>query len=260
MILVLGATGRTGRRVVAGLRDRGVPLRAASRSSSARFDWDDARTWGSVVVDVSVIYLVTPEDPTFSAEQVASFLALARAAGVRRVVLLSGLSAGYGSAPMASRETAVLEAGMEWTILRPGAFQQNFATVGNKGELRVPLGPEPYTAPIAVADIAEAAVAVLTGEGHAGRIYPLAGPRALSYPELLAIVSRETGRTVVYVDEPVERWTERTRAAGVSEAAMNWSLETFEAIRRGEYARLHDGVQRILGRPPREFTVRETSA
>ncbi|MGW4965088.1 NAD(P)H-binding protein [Nonomuraea sp. NPDC004186] len=260
MILVLGATGRTGCLVVAGLRDRGVPLRAASRSASVRFEWDDARTWGPVVEGVSVIYLVTPEDPVFPAGLVASFLAVARAAGVRRVVLLSGLSAGYGSVPMASRETAVREAGPAWTILRPGAFQQNFATLAGKEELRLPLGPEPYTAPIDVADIADVAVAVLTGAGHEGRIYPLAGPRALSYPELVAIVSRETGRTVVYVDEPVERWTERTKAAGASEAAMNWSLETFDAIRRGEYARLHDGVQRILGRPPREFTVLRPSA
>ncbi|MEU6711668.1 NAD(P)H-binding protein [Nonomuraea sp. NPDC046802] len=250
-VLVLGATGRTGRLVVDGLKARGVQVRAASRSSPVRFDWDDPGTWGPVTKGVVAVYMVTPEDPGFRAELVGSFLE--RADGVRRIALLSGLSAGYGSVPMASREVPVRRSGVEWTILRPGAFQQNFVVPPQSGELRLPLGPQPRTAPVDVADIADVAVGVLTTEGHAGRIYGLSGPRALSYSEILEIVSRQSGRPAVYVDEPVERWLERMRADGVSKKALSWSLETFDAIRRGEYARLHDGVQQVLGRRPRDF-------
>lgn len=262
-VLVLGATGRTGRLVTAGLRARGLPVRPAARSGrgTARFDWDDARTWDAAVEGVGAVYVVTPEDPGFDAGKVASFMACAARAGVRRCVLLSGLSAGYGSRPMASRETPVRESPMEWTILRPGAFQQVFGrepylTALRTGELRLPLGPGPgpYTAPIDVADIADVAVAVLAG-GHAGRTYPLSGPRALTYQDIMSIIAGETGRAVTVVDEPVERWTELKRAAGASEAALSWSLETFAAIRRGEYAHLHDGVRLVLGREPRDFTA-----
>ncbi|MCF6468403.1 SDR family NAD(P)-dependent oxidoreductase [Nonomuraea sp. MG754425] len=250
-VLVLGATGRTGRLVVAGLKARGVRVRAVSRSAPLPFDWDDPGTWGPVADGVTAAYLVTPEDPGFRAGRVGSFLD--RADGIRRIVLLSGLSAGYGSVPMASREVPVRRPGLDWTILRPGAFQQNFVTPPESGELRLPLGPRPRTAPIDVADIADVAVRVLTTDGHAGRTYDLSGPRALSYAELLEIASRRGGRPAVYVDEPVEAWLARMTARGVSEQALNWSLETFEAIRRGVYARLHDGVHQVLGRRPRDF-------
>lgn len=264
-VLVTGATGQTGQLVAAGLRARGIRVRAASRSASGeqavRFDWDDPHSYRPAVEGASAVYLVTPQDPGFHAESLAAFMACATAAGIRRTVLLSGLSAGYGSAPMASRETPVRESGTDWTILRPGAFQQNFGqepylTALEEGELRLPLGPGPgpFLAPVDITDIAEVAVATLTTQGHSGMTYPLAGPRALSFPEILAIVSRESGRPVVVTDEPVESWAARMRSSGVPENALNWSLETFEAVRRGEYADLHDGVQRVLGRAPRDFS------
>ncbi|MEV0082026.1 NAD(P)H-binding protein [Saccharopolyspora sp. NPDC050642] len=257
--LVLGATGKTGRLVADGLRARGRAVRAAARSAGTRFDWDAPETWPAALDGVRAVYVVTPMKPSFSAGSVASFVAAAETAGIGKLVLLSGLSAGYGSRPMLSREEPVTESALDWTILRPGAFQQNFASrpypeAVRDGELRLPLGAA-RSAYIDVADIAEVAVETLTTEGHSRRIYELAGPRALSFPEVLEIISRETGLPVRYVDVPVEEWTARMRAAGVSDEQLAWSLETFAALRRGEYAELHKGVQTVLGREPRDFAA-----
>ncbi|TGB14720.1 NAD(P)H-binding protein [Streptomyces sp. MZ04] len=258
--LVLGATGKTGSLVAGGLRGRGHRVRGASRSGDVRFDWDAPRGWGPVLDGVDGVYVVTPMDPAFRAENIASFVARAEAAGVRRLVLLSGLSAGYGSAPMLSREEPVRAAAVDWTILRPGAFQQNLAAAPypqavRTGELRLPLGPRPgpRCAYIDVADIAEVAATVLTGDGHAGQTYDLSGPQALTFPDVLATIGAETGRSVGYRDIPAGEWTAQMHAAGVGDDQLGWSLETFEALRRGEYAHLHDGVRRVLGREPSPF-------
>lgn len=260
--LVIGATGKTGRLVADGLRAHGVPVRAASRSTGTRFDWDAPETWSAALDGVRAVYLVTPAEPSFRGESVAEFVASAEASGVRKLVLLSGLSAGYGSEPMLSREKPVVASALDWTVLRPGAFQQNFASTPypealRDGELRLPLGaaPGPLSAYIDVADIAEVAVEVLTTEGHSQRIYELAGPRALSFPEAMEIISRETGLPVRCVDITAEEWTTRTRAAGASDEQLAWSLETFAALRRGEYAELHRGVRTVLGREPRDFAA-----
>ncbi|MFI6865797.1 NmrA family NAD(P)-binding protein [Nocardia sp. NPDC050406] len=258
-VLVTGATGQTGSRVAAGLRAAGVRIRAVSRSGSVPFDWHDERTWNAALSGVSAAYLVTPMEPDFDAAAVAGLVERATASGVRRLVLLSGLSAGYGSAPMLSREIPVRESGVEWTILRPGAFQQNllagaYLHAMQAGELRLPLAPEVRSAYIDVADIADIAVTVLTTEGHSGRVYNLSGPRALSNPDVLDILSRVTGRPIRYIEEPEGEWVARMRSAGVSTEQLNWSLETFAALRRGDYATVYGEVRELLGREPREFS------
>lgn len=258
-VLVLGATGKTGSRVAAGLRSAGIPVHAASRSGPVRFEWQDDRTWDAVLSGATAAYLVTPMEPDFDAQAVAGLVGRAESAGVRRIVLLSGLSAGYGSTPMLSRETPVRESALEWTVLRPGAFQQNlltgpYAQAVHNGELRLPFDPDVRSAYIDVADIADAAVEVLTTDGHAGRTYNLSGPRALSFPEVAEILSQVSGRPVRYVEESESEWIAAMRAAGVPGAQLDWSLETFAALHRGEYATVYNDVRGLLGREPREFT------
>lgn len=251
--------------MAAGLHERGIPIRRASRNPTAaadtvRFDWYDPTSWPRALAGAATVYIVTPMTPDFPAELVAEFAARSAAAGVRRLVLLSGSSAGYGSRPMLSREEALRSAGPSWTILRPGQFSQNFSQGAMRqavldGELRWPLGPPPGpgNAFIDIRDVAEVAVATMTGEGHNGQVYTLAGPRALSVPEALAEISAASGRHVSYVEISMDEWLARQRAAGVSRLARRWSLETFEALGRGEYAHLHQGVPLILGRPARDF-------
>lgn len=236
-------------------------------------------TWRPALAGAGALYLVTPMSPDFPAHLVGDLMGEAARAGVTRVVLLSGLSAGYGSVPMLSREEPVRAADVEWTVLRPGAFSQNFSagphrSAVREGVLRMPLGPDVRSAYIDVQDIARTAVTVLTGDpgragdgrpgapDHSGRIYDLAGPEALSFPDVCARIADATGRELRYEEVGSGEWEARQRAAGVPDAALARSLETFEALRRGAYAGLHDGVQRVTGQAPRAFAAaaREAAA
>ncbi|WP_373453339.1 SDR family oxidoreductase [Streptomyces sp. XY006] len=121
--LVLGATGTTGRRVAARLRLRDTPVRAASRSGQIPFDWFHPTGWDQALRGVTVAYVVPPPAPG----PVHDFVVRAEAAGVRRMVLLSGHGADdWGDSPfgldMRSAEDAVRGSALEWTVLRASNF------------------------------------------------------------------------------------------------------------------------------------------
>ena len=175
VVLVLGATGKVGRRLVPRLRIRGAPVRAASRSSATRFDWSDPDGWETALRGADVVYIVPPAVPG----PVFDLVARAETAGVRRLVLQSGRGAdlwgdsGFGR-DMRSAEDAVRASALEWTVLRAANFNQNFdEDVFHAplltGELALPADqvPEPF---IDVEDFADVAATVLTESGrHAGR-------------------------------------------------------------------------------------------
>ncbi|MFD4640616.1 NAD(P)H-binding protein [Lentzea sp. NPDC058436] len=245
-VLVLGATGKTGRRVTALL---GSAARPASRSASTRFDWSEQDTWEPAVRGTTAVYVVPPENPVL----LNDFVDVAVKAGVTRLVLLSM----RGAPDDDPFEAAVKGSGTEWTILRPTWFMQNFdedifAPSVQQGELAVPAGDgvHPF---IDVVDIAEVAVAALTQPGHHGQTYDLSGPEALSFPEVLARISEVTGSPVRYVDIAPEEFTAVLREVGYSEEIADLVTMLILLIRKGEEAHVSDSVRRVLGREPRTF-------
>ncbi|EFL27897.1 hypothetical conserved protein [Streptomyces himastatinicus ATCC 53653] len=257
--LVLGATGKTGRRVAARLRLRGTPVRAASRSSRTRFDWSDPGGWDAALRDVAAVYVVAPQVPG----PVHEFVARAEAAGVRRLVLLSGHGADtWGDSTfgldMRSAEDAVRGSALEWTVLRPSNFAQNFdEDVFHAplvaGELALPAGavPEPF---IDVEDVADAAAAVLTEPGrHAGRIYELTGPRAITFGEAVELISRASGRALTYRRISPAEYAATLVGEGLSEDDAHHVAEMFVMMERGLIAATTDDLATLLGRAPRTF-------
>ncbi|MFF4324056.1 NAD(P)H-binding protein [Streptomyces sp. NPDC001568] len=260
-VLVLGGTGKTGRRVVALLRELGVETRAASRSGDTPFDWSDPDTWQPALDGADAVYVVGPES---SPSPTPAFVERAVAAGVRRLVLLSarGVDApGHFSdavgAPHRESEAAVRSSGVAWTILRPGWFAQNFSEGVfldgvRAGELALPTG-DGTASFIDADDIAAVAVAALTEDGHAGEVYELSGPRALSVADVLDEIAKVTGVRAAYV--PVEPSAHRAAlvAQGMPEEEAAVWTEAMEPILTSREAPLTDGVRRALGRPPRDF-------
>ncbi|MBO2461213.1 SDR family oxidoreductase, partial [Actinomadura violacea] len=115
LVLVLGGTGKTGRRVVERLEALDVPVRMGSRSADPGFDWTDEATWAPVLQGVQAVYLSYYPDLAApgAPEAIGAFTAAAAAAGVRRVVLLSG----RGEEEARACEQVVQDCGLEWTIV-----------------------------------------------------------------------------------------------------------------------------------------------
>jgi uncharacterized protein YbjT (DUF2867 family) len=253
-ILVLGGTGKTGRRVVERLERLGVPTRIGSRSGEPPFDWDERDTWAAALDGIGSAYVTYQPDLAFpgAAQKVEAFAALAVESGVRRLVLLSGRNetgAGRG-------EQAVSESGAEWTIVRSSFMNQNFSEgfwleSMLDGVLPVPAGDvaEPF---IDADDIADIAVAALTGDAHVGQLYEVTGPRLLTFADAVGEIARATGRDIAYVPITLEEFAAAV-AAGLPAEYATFLTELFGEVLDGRNAYLSDGVQRALGREPGDF-------
>ena len=257
--LVLGASGKTGRRVLARLRLRGVPVRAASRSSSTRFDWSDPSGWDAALRGVSAVHLVPPTTPGTAQE----FVARAGAAGVRHVVLLSGRGADTWGAStfgqdMRSAEDAVRASPLSWTILRASNFAQNFDedlfhAPLLAGELALPAGevPEPF---VDAEDVAEAAAAVLTDpDRHAGRVHELTGPRSITFAEAVDLISRASGRPIGYRRTTPAQYVADLVGRGASAGDAEHVAAMFALMERGLLSTTTEDLRALLGRSPETF-------
>lgn len=262
-ILVVGGTGKSGSRVVSRLRALGAPVRAASRSGEHPFDWNDRGTWDPALDGVKAVYVVPLDGATLT----RPFVERAVELEVERVVLLSGRGVdvpGYAGetsiagATHVDGESAVRASGAAWTILRPGWFAQNFSEGFFldsilSGELRLPAGDGAVSF-VDAEDIAAVAMAALTEDGHAGQTYELSGPRALTMGEAVAEISAAIGREIRYVPLAADEFVAELTGQGWSAAEARDYADAVAPIPRGMDSHISDGVQRALGRPPRDFT------
>ncbi len=261
-ILMTGGTGKVGGRAVARLRAKRVPVRVGSRSSEPRFDWTDRTTWDAALDGVRKVFIVPYDGELLT----RPFVARAKELGVERVVLLSGRGVGVpgyaGEDSGAGRthidgEDAVRTCGLEWTIVRPAWFAQNFSEGFFRdaimaGELRLPAG-DGAASFVDAEDIAAVAVAALTEDTHAGKTYELSGPSAVTIGEAVGLISEATGRTVRYVPLSPEDLVAELVAEGRPKAEAEDFADAVGPIRRDMDSHLSDGVRAALGRDPRSF-------
>lgn len=261
-ILVLGATGKTGRRIVQRLAARNIPVRLGSRSAEISFDWEDETTWQAAVQGVRAVYIAYQPDLAIpgAVERVQKLVDLAVNAGVERLVLLSG----RGEEEAERCEQVVQASGVEWTVVRCSFFAQNFSegiflNDVMSGEVALPVGDvrEPF---VDVDDIADVATAALTEDGHAGQLYELTGPDLLSFAEAVQIIGEATGREVRFVQVPLAAYVEGMEAAGLPDGVIWLVNYLFTTVMDGRNAHLTDGVQRALGREPRSFATYAANA
>jgi uncharacterized protein YbjT (DUF2867 family) len=266
--LVIGGTGKTGRRVAERLAARGLPARVGSRSGEPPFDWEDETTWAPALRDVGSVYVSYYPDLAIpgAVEAVRSFAELAVQNGIRRLVLLSGRGEEEAQRAERALQEVGQQAGTEWTIVRCAWFSQNFdenyllePILG--GEVVLPAGdvPEPF---VDADDIADVAVAALTEEGHAGEIYELTGPRLLTFAEAINEISRAAGREIRFVPVSVEEYESELAEQDVPPEFLSFLTYLFGKVLDGRNAHLADGVQRALGREAKDFSdyAREAAA
>ncbi len=254
--LVLGGTGKIGRRVAERLLARGVPTRVGSRSGRPPFDWENRSTWSPVLEGMRSAYVSYSPDLAVpgAAETVGSFAELAVQSGVRRLVLL----AGRGEPETEQGEDAVRESGADLTIVRSTWFAQNFSEdfwrdLVVSGEVALPAGdvPEPF---VDADDIADVVVAALTDDRHIGEVYELTGPRLLTFADAVDEIARATRREIRYVPISIEEFAAAAAAEGLPGEIVDLLTYVFGEVLDGRNAHLADGVQRALGREPRDFS------
>lgn len=263
LVLVLGGTGKVGRRIAARLTDRGVPVRIGARTAAPAFDWNDPATWQKVLDGVQNVFIsYAPDIAVPGAPQaVAEFTQQAAAQGVARVVLLSG----RGEPEAEAAERLVQDGPLPWTILRCSWFAQNFSeaflldpVLGGEVALPVDGVTEPF---VDCDDIAEVATEALLDDRHAGQLYELTGPRLLTFGDAIREIARAAKRPIRFTAIPLEEFTAGLAAAGLSRDEVSLVSYLFATVLDGRNSSLTNGVEQALGRPPREFAdyARETA-
>jgi uncharacterized protein YbjT (DUF2867 family) len=253
-IIVINSSGKVGSRVAANLEAQAIPHRGVSRRTEIPFDWQDETTWAKALAGGRAAFvsfvpdLASPE----AVPIMQRFVAAAREAGLRKLVLLGG----RGEIGAIATENVIRESGLAWTMVRAAWFNQNFSE-GHlldsvfEGQLYMPAGDrkEPL---VDAADIADVATAALLDDRHDGQIYDVTGPELLGFDEIAAQLAAASGRPYQYVPVTLEEF----HAGLVQTMGPEWAdlLRTIvDETLDGRNAWVGDGVQRALGRQPRTF-------
>lgn len=257
-ILVIGATGTTGRIVTQLLLESGAQVRPTSRSPSegqVRFDWMDAETWPAVLDGIERMYLIGPIGAAEPAPLVRPFLEQGLAAGLRRVVLLSSSGVEPGDSGLGALSRLISQIMPEWAVLRPSWFMQNLTGMHGvaqglrAGRVTTSTGAG-RVAFVDAADIAAVAVRALLDESPLNTDLVITGPTSASYAEICEMVSELTGRTISFVDVGATELTVSLIAQGIPAEFATVLAALDNDIRHGSEDRVTNTVERITGRKP----------
>jgi uncharacterized protein YbjT (DUF2867 family) len=255
-ILILGGSGKTGRRVAERLMAKGKDVRLASRSTVPAFDWTDSSGWAAALDGVDAAYVSYQPDLAVpgAVEAIGTLCRLAAEKGVKHLVLLSG----RGEDEALAAEEALKQSGVGYTIISASWFFQNFSEAFlldgiQAGELVLPVGDvkEPF---IDADDIADVAVAALTEPGHRGKTYEVTGPRLMTFGEAVAEIARQTRRDIRFTTVGIDDYVAMLEKAQIP-ADYIWLIRyLFTSVLDGRNESMTNGVAQALGRQPRDFT------
>ncbi len=268
-ILVTGASGTLGRELAKRLAVLDAPARLALRDPSrlvegaealdrVRFDFQDPSGFERALRGVDRVFLLRPPRLANVRRDFDPFLFAMLQGEVERVVFLSVRGAERNPLLPHRRIEKLLEgSGLAWTHLRPNDWMQNFATVHRddirlRGEIWAPAGTG-RSSFVDARDVAEAAAAVLTGEGHGRRAYPLTGAEELDLNEVAAVLSEVVGRSVAYRNPGVAAFLRHLRATGRPLALGLVMTGVYTVARLGLAAGVSPELERLIGRPPTTF-------
>lgn len=263
-ILVLGGTGKTGKRVVKKLEKLGYNVRIGSRSANPSFDWHKPEGWKKVLKGISTVYITYQPDLAVpgALDAIEELIRQAKRTTVKKLVLLSG----KGEREAELCEQVVIHSGLEYTIVRASWFNQNFS----ENFLLEPILNGIVTLPqsdvkipfVDVNDIADVAVEALTQLKHNGKIYQLTGQRHITFRQAIAEISQVTEREIYFAPISIKAYSEAMIKAGISSDFV-WLIEYLftEVLGNPETAEITNDIEIVLGRKAIDFSeyVRETA-
>lgn len=254
-ILVLGGTGKTGRKVAQRLTERGQPIRIGSRKEAPPFDWRNPETWSEVLEGMRNVYITFQPDLAVpgARETLKKFTAKAVENGVHKMVLLSG----RGEKEAERCEQIIKDAGTNWTIIRSDWFNQNFSEyfflspileghlVLPKENVKIPF--------VDTDDIADVAVESLLNDKHNGKIYELTGPCLLTFKQAVTEISQAIERKITIQRVPLKEYKQILRKNQVPEAFIELMTYLFTEVLDGRNSKVTNDIEKVLGRPAKDF-------
>ncbi|MEL6274537.1 MAG: NmrA family NAD(P)-binding protein [Bacteroidota bacterium] len=254
--LVIGGTGKTGRKVAEGLQQLDQVVRIGSRSSDPVFDWTNQATWPTALEGMDKIYITYYPDLAVpgALDAIKGLTEAAKKAGIKKVVLLSG----KGEKEAERSEQVVANSGLDYTLVRASWFSQNFSEsflldpiLAGYVALPMPNAKIPF---VDTTDIAEVVVKALVEEGHNGKTYEITGPRALTFEEVVQEISVATGKDIQYQAVTLEAYNAMMKGAGVP-ADYIWLFDYLfrEVLSKDENQVVSNDVEKVLGRKAIDF-------
>jgi uncharacterized protein YbjT (DUF2867 family) len=256
-ILVIGGTGKTGRKVANKLTEVGHKVRIGSRSASPSFDWDDSETWANALQGMDKVYITFQPDLAVpgALEAIEELTKQAKRSGVKKLVLLSG----KGEREAELCEQVVIHSGLDYTIVRASWFNQNFSesfflepilegfVALPQAEVRVPF--------VDTEDIADVVVEALLDKKHNGKIYQLTGPRVISFKDAIQEIAETTGRVITFTPITLPAYTKAMKEQGVPDDFV-WLVEYLfsEVLGNDSISEMTNDVETVLGRKAIDFS------
>ncbi|PWN07387.1 NmrA family NAD(P)-binding protein [Rhodohalobacter mucosus] len=255
--LVIGGTGKTGRKVVKNLKETGRNVRIASRKSNPSFEWEDPSNWGEVLKDIDRMYIVFYPDLAVPGayEAIQKLIDIATSVGVQKAVLLSG----KGEKEAERCEKLIANSGMDYTLVRASWFSQNFSESFFvdpilSGDVALPM-PDVKIPFVDTGDIADVVTAALTDDQHNGKTYEVTGPRKLTFADVVSEISKATGSNINYRPISLDEYTAGLKAAGLPPDYI-WLFEYLfrEVLGNPDNQIVSHDVERVLGRKATDFS------
>lgn len=262
LILVTGASGKTGRRVVQHLLAMGIQPRSALRTAggaeTVRFDWTAPETHPEAVADVGAVYLVAPPGDVDPLPVMRPFLELALRSGVTRLVLLSASSIEENGPMMGQVHGWLKSNSPSWVVLRPTWFMQNFSeqqhlpTIVDQAAIFSATG-DGRIGWIDAEDIAAVAAIALTDPSFQSGDLILTGPETLSYDEVAVLIGRASSRDIQHQRLTEQGMTQQFVTFGVPDQFASGLAAMDVAIATGVEDRTTDNVSKVIGRAAGSF-------
>lgn len=255
-ILVIGGTGKTGRRVVEGLTELGHHVTVGSRKGTPAFDWEDYSTFAPALKGMDRAYIVYYPDLAVpgSKEAITALTEAALKEGLEKVVLLSG----KGEKEAEACEEIVANSGLNYTLVRASWFNQNFSegaflefVLAGQVALPMPQAEIPF---VDADDIAEVVTKVLLDDSYNGQTVTVTGPEKLTFEQVVKMMAQGIGKDIQYIPISIEEFKDGMKAAGLPDSYV-WLFGYLfkEVLGNPDNQEVSHDVESVLGRRATSF-------